>query len=38
MNPELISRSVAVANLSTCLVKPVHAADVARAIKAALRG
>ena len=37
MNPELISRSVAVANLSSCLVKPVHAADLANAIKAALR-
>lgn len=37
MNPELISRSVAVANLSSCLVKPVHAADLAEAIRTALR-
>lgn len=37
MNPELISRSVTVANLSSCLVKPVHATDLARAIKAALK-
>lgn len=37
MNPELISRSVAVANLSACLVKPVHAAELAKAIHAALR-
>jgi DNA-binding NtrC family response regulator len=37
MNPELISRSVAVANLSACLVKPVHASDLAQAIRVALR-
>lgn len=37
MNPELISRSVALANLSTCLVKPVRATDLADAIRAALR-
>jgi DNA-binding NtrC family response regulator len=37
MNPELISRSVAVANLSSCLVKPVRAAELARAIHAALK-
>ena len=37
MNPELISRSVAVANLSSCLVKPIHAAELAKAIRAALR-
>jgi DNA-binding NtrC family response regulator len=37
MNPELISRSVAVADLSACLVKPVHAAHLAQAIRAALK-
>jgi DNA-binding NtrC family response regulator len=37
MNPELISRSVAVANLSACLVKPVHAMDLAQAIRTALK-
>ncbi|HVU35515.1 MAG TPA: response regulator [Opitutaceae bacterium] len=37
MNPELISRSVALAGLSSCLVKPVRAADLAVAIHAALR-
>lgn len=36
MNPELISRSVAVASLASCLVKPVRAADLATAIRAAL--
>ncbi len=37
MNPELISRSVAVAQLSSCLMKPVHAADVVSAIRAAIK-
>lgn len=37
MNPELLSRSVAVASLAACLVKPVRAADLAQAIRAALR-
>lgn len=37
MNPELLSRSVAVAQLAACLVKPVHAAELAKAIRAALR-
>lgn len=37
MNPELLSRSVAVASLAACLVKPVRAADLAQAIHAALR-
>lgn len=37
MNPELISRSVAVANLALCLVKPVRAADLATAIHTALK-
>lgn len=36
MNPELLSRSVAVAGLSACLMKPVRAADLAAAIRAAL--
>jgi DNA-binding NtrC family response regulator len=36
MNPELISRSVAVAELAACLIKPVHAAEVAEAVRAAL--
>jgi DNA-binding NtrC family response regulator len=37
MNPELLSRSVAVAQLSACLMKPVHASDLVRSIKAALK-
>lgn len=36
MNPELISRSVAVAGLAACLMKPVRAADLAKAIFAAV--
>jgi DNA-binding NtrC family response regulator len=36
VNPELISRSVAVAELSACLIKPVHAAELAGAVRAAL--
>ena len=36
INPELISRSVAVAELSACLLKPVHAADLAAAVRAAV--
>lgn len=35
-NPEFISRSIAIAGLSTCLIKPVKAAQIADAIKAAL--
>jgi DNA-binding NarL/FixJ family response regulator len=35
-NPEFISRSMAIAGLSSCLVKPVKATQVADAIKAAL--
>jgi len=38
MNPELIMRSVAVAGLSTCLIKPLRAKQVAEAIRAALMG
>lgn len=37
MNPELISRSVALASLASCLVKPVRATDLATAIRAALK-
>lgn len=37
MNPELISRSVAVASLASCLVKPVRASDLADAIRSALK-
>jgi CheY-like chemotaxis protein len=35
-SPEFISRSVAIAGLSACLVKPVRASEIAAAIKAAL--
>jgi DNA-binding NtrC family response regulator len=38
MNPELIMRSVSVAGLSTCLIKPVRATQVAAAIRTALMG
>lgn len=37
MNPELISRSVAVAQLAACLVKPVRSSDLAQTIRTALR-
>ena len=36
MNPELISRSVALARLSACLLKPVKAAALAAAVRTAL--
>ena len=36
MNPELLSRSIAVAGLSACLLKPVHAAELAKAVREAL--
>lgn len=36
MNPELISRSVAVAGLSDCLLKPVKAGQLADAVRTAL--
>jgi len=36
MNPELISRSVALARLSACLLKPVKAAALAEAVRTAL--
>jgi len=35
-SPEFIGRSVAIAGLSACLVKPVRAAEIAEAIRAAL--
>lgn len=38
MNPELISRSVALAELSCCLIKPVRATQVIEAVRAALKG
>ena len=37
MNPELLSRSVALAELSACLLKPVKAAALAAAIREAVR-
>lgn len=33
MNPELIARSVAIAGLSACLLKPMGPVDLARAIR-----
>ena len=38
INPELLSRSIAVAGLSACLLKPVHAAELAKAVREALGG
>jgi len=38
MNPELISRSVALARLSACLLKPVKAEALAAAVRTALGG
>ena len=35
-NPELISRSVSVAELSACLLKPLHGEEISAAIWAAL--
>lgn len=35
-NPELISRSVSLAGLAACLVKPVRAAEISQAIRTAL--
>jgi response regulator RpfG family c-di-GMP phosphodiesterase len=35
-NPEFITRSMSLAGLSACLVKPVHASEVSAAIRAAL--
>jgi len=36
MNPELLSRSVAIAELSACLLKPVKMAELAAAVRLAL--
>ena len=38
MNPEFLSRSIAVAGLSACLLKPVHAAELSKAVREALGG
>jgi DNA-binding NarL/FixJ family response regulator len=35
-SPEFIGRSIAIAGLSACLVKPVRASEIAAAIRAAL--
>jgi len=37
MNPELISRSISLAGLSACLLKPVRASQLMQAVRAALR-
>lgn len=36
MNPELLSRSVTVAELAACLLKPVKTADLAGSVRAAV--
>jgi DNA-binding NarL/FixJ family response regulator len=36
INPELLSRSIAVAGLSACMLKPVHAAELSKAVRDAL--
>jgi DNA-binding NarL/FixJ family response regulator len=36
INPDLISRSVALANLSACLLKPISGAELTKAIRTAL--
>lgn len=36
INPDLISRSIALAQLSDCLLKPISIAELARAIRKAL--
>jgi two-component system response regulator HupR/HoxA len=38
INPELLSRSIAVAGLSACLLKPVRASELAKAVREALGG
>ncbi|HWA09393.1 MAG TPA: response regulator [Opitutaceae bacterium] len=38
INPDLISRSVALAGLSSCLLKPVSTAELAKVIRRALAG
>jgi CheY-like chemotaxis protein len=37
MNPELISRSITLAGLSACLVKPVRVSDLATTMREALK-
>ena len=37
MNPELLSRDVALARLATCLLKPVKATELAEAIRRAAK-
>lgn len=37
INPELLSRSMAIADLSACLLKPLRPAELAQAIRAALK-
>lgn len=36
INPELITRSISLAGLSACLIKPLHASQIAEAIQAGL--
>lgn len=38
VNPELLSRGMTLAKLSTCLIKPVTPQELAQAIRTALRG
>ena len=38
INPELLSRSIAVAGLSACMLKPVRAAELVKAVREALGG
>jgi len=38
MNPELISRSVSVAGLAACVLKPLTPSELAQAVRAALAG
>ena len=38
INPELLSRSIAVAGLSACLLKPVRASELAKTVREALGG
>jgi two-component system response regulator HupR/HoxA len=37
INPELLSRSVAVAELAACLIKPVPSAELLRVVRGAVR-
>jgi DNA-binding NarL/FixJ family response regulator len=38
INPELLSRSLEVAGLSACMLKPVRASELAKAVREALGG